>query len=107
MEILRFVRCESFPEGVCLVGCIGDESNPQGQAVIWEIPATNAQPVAKVMTAAEARLVQQRYTKQQIELTELNAKAKHGEGIDEGTVREILSRDLFAGTRAMVVAEVA
>jgi hypothetical protein len=107
MEILRFVRCESFPEGVRLVGCIGDEGNPQGQAVIWEVPETNAQPVARVMTAAEARLVQQRYMKQQIELTELNAKAKRGEGVDEGTVREIMSRDLFAGTSAMVVAEAA
>lgn len=107
MEILRFVGCESFPEGVRLVGCIGGESDPQDQAVIWEVPATNAQPVARVMTAAEARLVQQRYMKQQIELTELNAKAKRGEGVDEGTVREIISRDLFAGTGAMVVAEAA
>src|SRR5215831_14898889 len=105
MEILRFVGCDSFPEGVRLVGCIGDEGNPH--AVIWEVPATNAQPVARVMTAAEARLVQQRYMKQQIELTELNAKAKRGEGVDEGTVREIMSRDLFAGISAMVVAEAA
>ena len=105
MEILRFVRCESFPEGVRLVGCIGDEGNLQDQAVIWEVPETNAQPVARVMTAAEARLVQQRYMKQQIALTELSAKAKRGEGVDEGTVYEIMSRDLFAGTSAMLVAE--
>ena len=107
MEILRFVRCESFPEGVRLVGCIGDESNPQGLAVIWEVPETNAQPVARVMTAAEACLVQHRYMKQQLALTELNAKAKRGEGVDEGTVREIMNSDLFAGTSAMVVAEAA
>lgn len=59
------------------------------------------------MPAAEARLVQQRYTKQQLELTELNAKVKRGEGVDEGTVREIMSRDVFAGTSPIVVAEAA
>jgi len=59
------------------------------------------------MTSAAARLVQRSYTKQQIELIELNAKAKRGEGIDEGIVHEVMSRDLFAGTSAMVVAEAA
>ena len=105
MEILRFVRCDSFPEGVRLVGCIGDEKNPPGQAVIWEIPATDAEPVARVMTGAEARLVQRRYMRQQMELTELNAKAKRGESVDEGTMLEIMNRDVFVGTSAEVVAE--
>ena len=108
MEILRFVRCDSFPEGARLVGCIReeivDEKNPQGQAVIWEIPATDAEPVARVMTAAEARLVQRRYIRQQMELTELNTKAKRGESVDEGTMLEIMNRDVFVGTSAEVVA---
>ncbi len=105
MEILRFARCDSLPEGVRLVGCIGDEKNPQSQAVIWEIPATDAEPVVRVMTAAEARLVQRRYLRQQMELTELNAKAKRGESVDEGTMLEIMNRDVFVRTRAEVVAE--
>jgi hypothetical protein len=107
MEILHFVRFESFPEAVRLVGCIVDEGNPQGQAVIWEVPATDAEPIARVMTTAEARLVHRRYMRQQIELTELNAKAKVGEDVDASAVLEIMNRDLFTGTRAMVVAEAA
>ena len=112
MEILRFVRCDSFPEAMCLVGCIVDEvdpktssapSNHQGQAVIWEVPATNAEPIARILTAAEARQVQRRYMIQQKELTELIANAKRGERVDEGVVREIMSRDIFAGTSAGTV----
>ena len=67
MEILHFVRCESFPEGVRLFGCIVDE----GHAVICVVYPTNAPPIARRMTAMEARLVQQRYAHQQIELTEV------------------------------------
>jgi hypothetical protein len=99
MEILHFVRCESFPEGVRMLGCIADE----GHAVIWLVYPTSAPPIARRMTAMEARLVQQRYTRQQIELTEVNAKAKQGETVDEATVREIIDRDLFAWTSAVVV----
>ena len=61
MEILRFVRCESFPEGVHMVGCIGEE----GEAIIWVIPSTDAPTIAMRVTAAETLLVQQRYTRRQ------------------------------------------
>jgi hypothetical protein len=99
MEVLRFVRCESFPEAVRILGCIGDD----GKAILWIVPSTSAPPIARQMTSAEARLVQQRYMRQQLELTELNAKAKRGETVDEVTVREIINRDLFVGTKAVIV----
>ena len=110
MELLRFIRCESFPEGVRLIGCIGDEGAPetssqQNQAVIWEVSATDAEPIARVMSAEEARLVQRRYMRQQIELTELTAKAKRGESVDEGIIREIMNRNLFVGISAEMVVE--
>ena len=82
-----------------MLGCIADE----GHAVIWVVYPTDAPPIARQMTAADARIVQQRYTRQQIELTEANAKAKRGETVDEATVREIVDRDLFAWTSAVVV----
>ena len=66
MEILRFVRCESFPEEMRMLGCICDEEascDPQVQAaVLWVISPTDTPPIARRMTAADARLVQQRYT---------------------------------------------
>jgi len=55
------------------------------------------------MNAIEARLVQQRYMGQQIELADVTAKAKRGETVDEATVREIINRDLFAETHAVLV----
>jgi hypothetical protein len=55
------------------------------------------------MTATEARLVQQRYARQQMELTEVNAKAKRGETVNEPTARAIIDRDLFAEINAVVV----
>ena len=106
MEILRFVRCESFPEGVRMLGCICDEgaaSDSQGEAVLWVIYPTDAPPLVRRMNAMEARLVQQRYMGQQIELGDLTAKAKRGETVDEATVREILNRDLFAETHPVLV----
>src|SRR5512140_740236 len=77
MEILRFVRCESFPEGVRMLGCICDEGAAgasQGGAVLWVVYPTDTPPIARRMTAMEARLVQQRYTRQQIELADITAK---------------------------------
>ena len=106
MEVLRFVRCGSFPEGVLMFGCIGDEGasgDPRGHAVLWVVYSTTQSPMVMRMTATEARLVQQRYARQQVELTEVNAKAKRGETVDEATAREIIDRDLFAGTNAVVV----
>jgi hypothetical protein len=69
MEILRFVWCEAFPEGVRMIGCIcddGDAGVPQGHAVICVVSPADAPPIARRMTAMEARL-EQRYTRQQIE----------------------------------------
>lgn len=106
MEILRFVRCESFPEGARILGCICDEgaaSDSQCEAVVWVVYPTGAPPIVRRMNAMEARLVQQRYMGQQIDLADVTAKAKRGEAVDEATVREILNRDLFAETHAMLV----
>jgi hypothetical protein len=55
------------------------------------------------MTATEARLVQQRYARQQAELAEVTAKAKRGETVNEATARAIIDRDLFVGINAVVV----
>ena len=106
MEILRFVRCESFPEGVRMFGCICDEgtvSDSQGEAVLWVVYPTDAPPIVRRMNAMEARLVQQRYMGQQIALADVTAKAKRGETVDGATVREIINRDLFAETHAVLV----
>ena len=106
MEILRFVRCESFPEGVRMFGCICDEGaagNPQDEAVLWAVHPMDTPPIVRRMNAMEARLVQQRYTRQQLELADITAKAKRGETVDEAIVREIVNRDLFAETHAVLV----
>lgn len=106
MEVLRFERCDSFPEGVLMFGCIGDEGaseDPQGHAVLWVVYSTSQPPTVMRMTATEARLVQQRYARQQAELTEVTAKAKRGETVNEATARAIIDRDLFVGINAVVV----
>ena len=106
MELLRFVRCKSFPEGVRMFGCICDEGaagDSQGEAVLWVVFSTDAPPIVRRMNAMEARLVQRRYMGQQIELADVTAKAKRGETVDEATVREIINRDLFAETHAVLV----
>ena len=105
MEVLRFVRGDSFPEGVLIFGCIEEEASddPQGHAVLWVVYSTSQSPVVMRMTATEARLVQRRYASQQVELTEVNAKAKRGETVDEATARKIIDRDLFAGINAVMV----
>jgi len=106
MEVLRFERCDSFPEGVLMFGCIGDErasEDPQGHAVLWVVYSTSQPPTVMRMTVTEARLVQQRYARQQAELTEVTAKAKRGETVNEATARAIIDRDLFVGINAVVV----
>ena len=104
MEVLRFVRCDDSREGVPMFGCIeeGASDDPQGHAVLWVVYSTSQSPVVRI-TTTEARLVQRRHASQQVELTEVNAKAKRGETVDEATARKIIDRDLFAGRNRVMV----